>query len=174
VFDDSTRAHAVAGLFTFSCPSPVGFVISLHPGAFEASRVLQRPSSYMPRPEDSGGPPHPSHHGCFVLSSSTLKLSTSATSYFEAVPALQGARSPLRPTAFSVYACPISCSRLSLLRNGTNTRYGWVTNHYPTGTFTRQETPSLPRRDNGSGNSPGMAASDVGFSSRPDRHSRSG
>ena len=28
-------------------------------------------------------------------------------SYFEAVPALQGTRFPLRPTRFSVYACPI-------------------------------------------------------------------
>ncbi len=64
----------------------------------------------------------------------------------EAVPALQGARSPLRPTGFSVYACPVSCSRLAPLRNRTNTRYGWVASPYPTGTFTRQETPSFARR----------------------------
>ena len=42
-----------------------------------------------------------------VLPSGALKPSASATSLFEAVPALQGARSPLRPTGFSVYASPI-------------------------------------------------------------------
>ena len=30
-----------------------------------ASRVLQRICSCMPRPEDSGGPPHPRQIGCF-------------------------------------------------------------------------------------------------------------
>src|SRR5919109_5480382 len=34
----------------------------------------------MPRPEDSGGPPHPRQNGCFVLTSGTLKPSASATS----------------------------------------------------------------------------------------------
>jgi len=29
-----------------------------------------------------------------------------------------------------------------------NTRYGWVANPYPAGTFTLQDTPSLSRRDN--------------------------
>jgi hypothetical protein len=47
-----------------------------------------------------------------------------------------------------VYACPICCSQLAPLRNGTNTRYGWVASPYPTGTSTRQETPSFARRDN--------------------------
>src|SRR6266446_4999421 len=42
-----------------------------------------------------------------VLPSGALKPSASAISLFEAVPALQGARSPLRPTGFSVYASPI-------------------------------------------------------------------
>lgn len=42
-----------------------------------------------------------------VLPSGALKPSASATSLFEAVPALQGARSPLRPTGYSVYASPI-------------------------------------------------------------------
>ena len=46
-----------------------------------------------------------------------------------------------------MYACPICCSRLSPLRNGTNTRYGWAANPYPTGTSTQQETPSFARRD---------------------------
>ena len=41
-----------------------------------------------------------------------------------------------------------SCSRLTPLRSRTNTRYGRVANPYPTGTFTRQKTPSFARRDN--------------------------
>src|SRR6266704_3785021 len=42
-----------------------------------------------------------------VLPSGALKPSASATSLFEAVPALQGARSPLRPPGYSVYASSI-------------------------------------------------------------------
>jgi hypothetical protein len=128
LFYDSTRAHALSGLFTRSCPSPVGFIISLRSGAFGASRVLWRLSSCMPRPDDSGGRPHARPR--------------------RVLHALQGARSPLRPTGFSVYACPVFCSRLTPLRNRTNTRYGWMASPYPTGTFTRQETPRFARRDN--------------------------
>ena len=42
-----------------------------------------------------------------VLPSGALRPSASAISLFEAVPALQGARSPLRPPGYSVYASPI-------------------------------------------------------------------
>ncbi len=56
---ESTRAHAVSGFITRSCPSPNSFIIELHPGIFGASRVLERLSSCMPRPEDSGGHPRP-------------------------------------------------------------------------------------------------------------------
>ena len=43
-----------------------------------------------------------------VLPSVTVKtLGIRNNPYFEAVPALQGARSPLRPTGFSVYASPV-------------------------------------------------------------------
>ena len=42
-----------------------------------------------------------------VLPSGALNPSASATSHFEAVPALQGARSPLQPTGCSVDASPI-------------------------------------------------------------------
>lgn len=45
-----------------------------------ASRVLPGLSSCLPRPEGSGVPPHPSHSGCFVLPSRTLKRSVSAIS----------------------------------------------------------------------------------------------
>jgi hypothetical protein len=41
-----------------------------------------------------------------------------------------------------------SCSRVTPLRHGTNTRYGRAANPYPTGTLTRQETPSFARHDN--------------------------
>ena len=57
MLDDSTRAHAVSGLITLTCPNTDGFTISLHPGTDGASRVLERLSSCMPRPEDSGGHP---------------------------------------------------------------------------------------------------------------------
>jgi hypothetical protein len=62
---------------------------------------------------------------------------------FEAVPALQGTRLPLRPTGFSVYASSILFAVFPRLRHGRKTRYGWVASPYPTGTFTLQETPSL-------------------------------
>ena len=42
----------------------------------------------------------------------TLKPSASGTELVEAVPALQGARPPLRPTEFSVYAYLTCCSQL--------------------------------------------------------------
>ena len=67
---------------------------------------------------------------------------------FEAVPALQGARSPLRPPGYSVYASPILFAVSPRLRHGRKTRYGWVASPYPTGTFTLQEMPSLSWRDN--------------------------
>ena len=50
---------------------------------------------------------HLAHTVVRVLPSGALKPSASATSLFEAVPALQGARSPLRPTGYAVYASPI-------------------------------------------------------------------
>ena len=42
-----------------------------------------------------------------------------------------------------MYASPIYCSRVTSLLNGRNTRYGWVASPYPTGTLTRQDTPSF-------------------------------
>jgi hypothetical protein len=82
-----------------------------------------------------------------VLPSGALKPSASATSLFEAVPALQGARSPLRPTGYAVYASPILFTVSPRLRHGRKTRYGWVASPYPTGTFTLQEMPSFSWRD---------------------------
>src|SRR5215471_13766675 len=61
----------------------------------------------MPRPEDSGGPasPRPSGEACVAFGS--VKTLGIRNSHVEAVPALQGARSPLRPTGYAVYASPI-------------------------------------------------------------------
>ncbi len=148
VLDDSPRAHAVSGLFTRSCPSPVGIIVSLPPGAFGASRVLRRLSSCMPRPEDSGGFPHPRQSGCFLLPSSTLKLSASATSLSRSCTSTSGCATI--PTAYRILCVrlPRLCSRITPLRDGINTRYGRVASPYPTGTSTPQETPSFARRDN--------------------------
>jgi hypothetical protein len=66
----------------------------------------------------------------------------------EAVPALQGARSPLRPPGFAVDAAPIVFAVSPRLRHGRKTRYGWMATPDPTGTFTLQETPSFSWRDN--------------------------
>ena len=148
MFDDSTRAHAVSGLFTCSCPSPVGVIISLHPGAFGASRVLERLSSCMPRPEDSGGPPRPSHLRALRVAFQHVKTVGIRNKLISKL--YQHFRERDLPYGLQDSLCTLapSCSRLSPLRNGTNTRYGWVANPYPTGTFTRQETPSFARRDN--------------------------
>jgi hypothetical protein len=85
------------------CPGfPFGASIAVYPhravptsGTIGASRVLRRFSSCMPRPVDSGGPSYPRHFGYFLCClRCTLKPSASATTPFEAVPALQGARHP--------------------------------------------------------------------------------
>ena len=70
-----------------------------------ASRVLQRISSCMPRPVDSGGPSHPRRLRMLLCClRRPLKPSASAGCSLEAVPALQGTRFPLRPTGCSAYA----------------------------------------------------------------------
>ena len=62
---------------------------------------------------------------------------------FEAVPALQGARSPLRPPGYAVDASSILFAVSPRLRHGRTTRYGWMAHPYPTGTCTLPETPSF-------------------------------
>ena len=76
-------------------------------GTSGASQVLRRLSSCMPRPEDSGGPPPPRLIGWARVAFGSVKTLGIRNSLVEAVPALQGARSPLRPTGYSVYASPI-------------------------------------------------------------------
>jgi len=85
------------------------FIISV-PGwePFGASRVLHHISSCMPRPVDSDGSPLPRQLGSFCVAFGRFQAPRHPQQiYLEAVPALQGARPPLRPTGFSVYASPI-------------------------------------------------------------------
>ena len=112
--DDSTRAHAVSGLITLSCPNTDGFIISLHPGTDGASRVLRRLSFCIPWPEDSGGPPHPSHCGCFVLPSRTLKLSASATRLFRSCTSTSG--NAISPTVYRILCVRLPCNLVRSLR----------------------------------------------------------
>ena len=76
-------------------------------GTSGASQVLRHLSSCMPRPEDSGGPAQPGQIGCAHVAFGSVKTLGVRNCHVEAVPALQGARSPLRPTGCSVYASPI-------------------------------------------------------------------
>ena len=93
------------GSSPFCVPTPSVSSLPFVSGAFGASWVLERISSCMPRPDDSAGSPHPSPRRVLLCClRCALKPSASGTDLVEAVPALQGARSPLRPTGFSVYA----------------------------------------------------------------------
>src|SRR5439155_13081651 len=76
-------------------------------GTSGASQVLRRLSSCMPRPEDSGGPAPPRHVEWARVAFGSVKTLGVRNKPFQAVPALQGARSPLRPTGYAVYASPI-------------------------------------------------------------------
>ena len=86
------------------------------PGASAASQGRRRLSACLPRPEDAGGPAPPRPNGgargacggVHTLGGRTKRLC-------EAVPALPGARSPLRPTGGSGSASPILVARLVAL-----------------------------------------------------------
>ena len=117
----------------------------------------------MPWPEDPGSLSE-SHHRSVLRASSAKSLRFLHVGFvsvkaladcnkhvFGAVPALKGVRSPLRPTGFSVYASPVLfIPDHPELRHRRNTRYGWVVNPFPVGTYTRQDAPSFAWRANGS------------------------
>jgi len=90
------------------CPTPT-FATA---GTSGASQVLRRLSSCMPRPEDSGGPAPPCPDGGARVAFGSVKTLGVRNSHFEAVPALQGTRLPLRPTGFAVYASSILFARI--------------------------------------------------------------
>ena len=77
-----------------------------------------------------------------VLPSGAFKPSASATSLFDAVPALQGAQSPLRPTGCAVYASPI------LFAACTTTTPPWTQDSLRVGGYAlpRQELAPCKRR----------------------------
>jgi len=85
-----------------------------------------------------------------VLPSAHAKTLGNHDCNFEAVPALQGVRSPLRPTGSLPTLRPFCSPHIFMqLRHGPKARYGWVANPYrrtllpffPTGTFTLQDAP---------------------------------
>jgi hypothetical protein len=84
-----------------------------------------------------------------VLPSGALKPSASATSAFRSCTSTSGCA--VTPAAYRILClrfAHVLCAVFALLRTGRKTRYGWVANPCPTGTFTPQETPSFSRRDN--------------------------
>jgi hypothetical protein len=90
----------------------------------------------------------------FMLASRSLTLSPSAGYVSRSCPDLnrRTSGSAISPTAYRILCVRLPCKFVrglrTKLRSRTNTRYGWVASPYPTGTFTRQETPSFARRDN--------------------------
>jgi len=83
-----------------------------------------------------------------MLPSGAFKPSASAPRLCEAVPALQGARSPLRPPGYAVDASPLLFAVFPRLRLGRTTRSRGVARPSPTGTCTLPEMPSFAWRDN--------------------------
>jgi hypothetical protein len=83
-----------------------------------------------------------------MLPSSTLKLSASALALSRLYQHFRERDFPYGLQDSLCTLAPYCCSRVTPLRNGTNTRYGRVASPYPTGTYTPQETPSFARRDN--------------------------
>ena len=83
-----------------------------------------------------------------MLPSSTLKLSASALALSKLYQHFRERDFPYGLQDSLCTLAPYCCSRVTPLRNGTNTRYGRVASPYPTGTYTPQETPSFARRDN--------------------------
>jgi hypothetical protein len=119
------------------------------PGAHGASQVLRRISSCMPQPEDSGGPPHPRHGR--VLRAGFGHVETLAIRNKLISKLYQHFRERDLPYGLQDSLCTLHllCSpSTSWLRRKCNTRYGWVVSPCPTGTFTRQDAPSLSWRDN--------------------------
>jgi hypothetical protein len=76
-----------------------------------------------------------------VLPSGAFRPSASAMSLFEAVPALQGARSPLRPPGYSVYASPI------LFAASTTTTPPWTQDSLRVGGYPLPDRDFHPARD---------------------------
>jgi hypothetical protein len=114
------------------------------PGAEGASQVLRRLFSCMPRPVDAGGPAPPRPIGGARMafgSVQTLGVRNIRFSKLYQHFRVRGHPYGLQDTLSTPRPSCSSGSR-PRLRHGRKTRYGWVANLYPTGTFTLQETPS--------------------------------
>ena len=115
-----------------------------------ASQVLVSVSSYMPRLENSAGPPHPHHNGCFCVAFEYVTtLGDRDQASFRSDTSTSGSTDS--PTA-----CTILCLRFVWVvrryvypSQSRNTRYGWLVRTYPTGTCTPQDAPSFAWRSNG-------------------------
>ncbi len=139
-------------------------MVSPQQGPVGASRVLRRISSCMPRPVDSGGPPHPRQFGCFVLPSGTLKPSASAICLFRSCTNTSGCATT--PTAYTIL-----CLRLAHLVRLASQQYsamdprldtaGWLAlTEIPYGVSPdRDFPPSLSRRDNAAAHGPQVPCS---------------
>ena len=117
---------------------------------YKASQVLVCPSSYMPQPDDAGGPSHPCHFSrMHRFSFGDVNTLANLNLRFDAVPTLRvygypyGLQNSLCTLRLS---CPQEFNPLRLRRN---TRYRWLAKPYRTGTCTLQGTPSFAWRSNG-------------------------
>lgn len=147
----STRAHSVSGNLPSRCVSPaltasVFIFVQELMGLPGFSNVSLPTCHGLRTPPDLLHPCQWRMH--LVLPSVNVKTLGIWIEHFEAVPALQGTRLPLRPIGFSVYAYLTSRSRIASLLIEINTRYGWAANPCPTGTCTPQDTLSFAQRDN--------------------------
>ena len=113
-------------------------------GTDGASHVRRRLAACLPRPEASGGPspPRPRGGSCGAFGAREHPRRP-PPAHVEAVPARQGARSPLRPAGCSVDASPVVFATCCCLRPRRKTRDEWGAHPYPTGTFPRHDTPSF-------------------------------
>ena len=81
----------------------------------------------MPWPEDSGGPPRPSHSGRLVLASGSLRPSPSATSSSRSCTSSSG--SAVSPTAYRILCLRFACLVRLSLGSATDARLdtgGWL------------------------------------------------
>jgi hypothetical protein len=111
-------------------------------GAWGASHVLRPLSSCLPRPVDSGGPSPPRPFGCSGVAFGAREHPRRPHhAYFDAVPALQGARSPRRPTGCSVDASPL------LFAVGSATTPPWTQDSRRVGGSSFPDRDAHPARD---------------------------
>ena len=138
---------------SFTCPNAPTLSVSFHQlqsGTHEASWVLQRISSCMPRLRTP-----PDLHILTTLTDASVLLSVRAKTLsvwiepFEARYILTTRDGPYGQYMILCVRLPHTIvRRLPDSLNEINTRYGWLVRPYPTRTFTLQDTLSFAQRDN--------------------------